>query len=168
VSDLEPGGPASRAGIKLRDVITKVNGTAIQHAEELPRIVAKNAPGTKVTVTLVREGKAQDVVVTLDKLRDDDAGPMQKAPGKTTNPQPADKLGIQVSDSPSGGVRVDKVTGNAHDLGAGDVIIDVNGTAVTDTAALRTALAKVKPGSMAVLRVRRGRVTQFAAVPIPK
>ena len=168
VSDLEPNGPAARAGIKLRDVITSVNGTAIAHAEELPRMVAKNAPGSKVTVALVREGKSQDVTVTLDKLRDDDAGPVQKGPGKPANPQPADKLGIQVSDAQAGGVRVDKVTGSAHDLGPGDIIVDVNGTAVADTTALRTALAKVKPGSMAILRVKRGRITQFAAVPIPK
>ena len=168
VSDLEPNGPAARAGIHLRDVITKVNGQPILHAEELPRLVAKNPPGTKVSVSLVRDGKSQDLTVTLDKLRDDDAGPAPKAPGKVTTPQSADKLGIQVSDSPSGGVRVDKITGPAKDLNAGDVIIDVNGTAVADTAALRGALAKVKPGTMAVLRVRRGRTTQFAAVPIPK
>ena len=121
-----------------------------------------------MTVALVREGKSQDVTVTLDKLRDDDAGPVQKGPGKPANPQPADKLGIQVSDAQAGGVRVDKVTGSAHDLGPGDIIVDVNGTAVADTTALRTALAKVKPGSMAILRVKRGRITQFAAVPIPK
>jgi serine protease Do len=168
VSDLEPNGPASRAGIKLRDVITAVNGAAVAHAEELPRMVAKNAPGAKIQVSLVRDGKSQDVTVTLDKLRDDDSGPVQKGTGKPVNPQPADKLGIQVSDAQAGGVRVDKVTGSAHDLGPGDIIVDVNGTLVADSAALRTALAKVKPGSMAILRVKRGRVTQFAAVPIPK
>jgi len=168
VSEMEANGPAARAGIKAGDVITAVNGTAIGHAEDLPRTIAKNAPGTKVNVTVFRAGKSQEVAVTLDKLRDDDAGPVQKAPGKPGTTQPADKLGIQVSDAQSGGVRVDKVTGNAHDLGPGDVIVDVNGTPVADTTALRAALAKVKPGTMALLKVRRGRLTQFAAVPIPQ
>ena len=168
VSDLEPNGPAARAGVKLRDVVTAVEGTPISHAEELPRMVAKHPPGSKIHITVVREGKASELTVTLDKLRDDDAAPVQKGPAKPVNPQSADKLGIQVSDAQQGGVRVDKVTGSAHDLGPGDIIVDVNGTAVADSAALRAALAKVKPGSMAILRVKRGRITQFAAVPIPK
>ena len=168
VSELEPNGPAARAGIKLRDVVTAVDNAKVTHAEDLPRMVAKHPPGTKITVTVLRDGKPSDVVVTLDKLRDDEAAPPQKGPTKPSNPQPADKLGIQVSDAQAGGVRVDKVTGAAHDLGPGDIIVDVNGTPVGDTAALRAALAKVKPGSMAILRVKRGRITQFAAVPIPK
>jgi serine protease Do len=167
VSELEPNGPAARAGVKAGDLITAVNGARITHAEDLPRTVAKNPPGTKVTVTLVRAGKEQDVTVTLDKLRDDDAAPVQK-PGKKAQPQPADKLGIEISDAPGGGVRVDKVTGKAGDLGSGDVIIEANGTPVADSAALRASIAKVKPGSVALLKVRRGRLVQFAAVPIPK
>ena len=167
VAELEPNGAAARAGIKSGDVITSVNGATITHAEDLPRRIAKNPPGSKVTVTLLRGGKPQDVVVTLDKLRDDDAGPVQKAPGKQA-PQPADKLGIQVSDAPAGGVRVDKVTGTAQDLRRGDVIVDVNGAPVSDTTTLRAALAKVKPGTVALLRVKRGPLVQYAAVPIPK
>lgn len=168
VSELEPNGPAARAGVKSGDVITAVNGAAIVHAEDLPRTVAKNPPGSKVTVTLLRGGKAQDVTVTLDKLQDDEAGPLQR-PGKKAQTQPADKLGIEISDAPGGGVRVDKVTGKAGDLGPGDVIIDVNGAPVSDSAGLRAAIAKVKPGSVALLKVRRGgRLVQFAAVPIPR
>jgi serine protease Do len=167
VSNLEPGGAAARAGLKAGDVITAVDGASIGHAEDLPRAIARNAPGSKVSVTVVRGGKTQQISVTLDKLPDDDVSPVQKAPGRSAA-QSADKLGIAVSDAPSGGVRVDKVTGNAHDLGAGDVIVEVNGTPVADTAALRAALSKIKPGSMALLRVKRGRLVQFAAVPIPK
>lgn len=167
VAELEPGGPAARAGIKSGDVITAVNGTPIGHAEELPRTVAKNPPGTQVTVSLLRAGKLQDVTVTLDKLRDDDAAPVQR-PGVKARPQPATKLGIEISDAPGGGVHVDKVTGQAGDLGAGDVIVDVNGAPVSDGAALRAAIAKVKPGSVALLKVRRGRLVQFAAVPVPR
>jgi serine protease Do len=166
VSELEPNGPAARAGIKAGDVITAVNGTTIGHAEELPRTVAKNPPGTKVNVTLLRGGRSQDVAVTLDKLRDD-ADP-QPRPEKKTKPQPADKLGIEISDAPGGGVKVDKVTGKAGDLGAGDVIVEVNGTPVADGTGLRAAMSKVKPGTVALLKVRRSGRIQFAAVPIPR
>ncbi len=168
VSELEPLGAAARAGVKAADVIIAVNGTAIAHAEDLPRTIAKNIPGSKVTVTVLRAGKSQEVVVTLDKLADEDAAPSQKPAGKPAVPQSADKLGIQVSDVPTGGARVDKVTGAVIDLKRGDVIVDINGIPVTDTASLRAAVAKIKPGAVALLRVKRGRLTQFAAVPIPK
>ena len=69
-------------------MVTTVNGATLAHAEDLPRTVAKNPPGSKVTVTLLRGGKAQDVTVTLDKLQDDDAAPLQK-PGKKAQTQPA-------------------------------------------------------------------------------
>ncbi|MFT3766967.1 MAG: PDZ domain-containing protein [Minicystis sp.] len=50
---------------------------------------------------------------------------------------------------------------------AGDVIIEVNGAPIRDVAALRAALARAKPGTTALLKVRRGKSTQFAAVPVP-
>ena len=61
-------------------------------------------------------------------------------------------------------------SGVGADLGALAELLsdDIPDAALVLTPALRTALAKVKPGSMAILRVKRGRITQFAAVPIPK
>ncbi|MEZ4301836.1 MAG: Do family serine endopeptidase [Polyangiaceae bacterium] len=169
VSELEPGGPAARAGIQTGDIILAVNDATVTHAEDLPRAVARNAPGTKVKVSLLRNGQPQDLTVTLDKLHDDEAGPQPpRAPDRKGPPQQADKLGIEISDATSGGgVRVDKVTGKAGDLGPGDVIVEVNGARIADTAGLRAAMAKLKPGSVALLKVRRGRIVQFAAVPVP-
>ncbi len=54
-----------------------------------------------------------------------------------------------------------------RDLGPGDVIVEINGTPVKDAAALRAASARLKPGSTAIVKVRRGKSTQFAAVPVP-
>ena len=45
--------------------------------------------------------------------------------------------------------------------------VKVNGAPVRDTSGLRAAMSRVKPGSTALLKVKRGRVTQFAAVPVP-
>ena len=51
VSEVDPGGAAARAGIQAGDVIVGINGSPIQHAEELPRRVARNPPGTGSTST---------------------------------------------------------------------------------------------------------------------
>jgi len=54
-----------------------------------------------------------------------------------------------------------------RDLHPGDVIVEVNGTPVHDAATLRAAASRVKPGTMALVKVRRGKAIQYAAVPVP-
>ena len=84
-------------------------------------------------------------------------------------PAPADPLGVQLSDAPGGGARVDDVSASSavHDLNPGDVIVEAGHLPVKDGATFRAALAKAKPGSTVLLKVRRGRLIQFAALPIP-
>jgi serine protease Do len=169
VSQIEPGGAAQRAGIRPGDVIVSVNGTTINHAEELPRRVARNAPGSTIDVSYVRDKKRHDIKATLDALPDDPT-PVSGRPGlpQQAPAQSAGKLGIQVSDAPGGGARVDEVEGdNVRDLMPGDVIIEMNGAPVKDVAGLRAALGRAKPGTTALFKVRRGKAQQFAAVPVP-
>jgi serine protease Do len=170
VSQIEPGGAAARAGIRPGDVIVSVNGTAINHAEELPRRVARNAPGSTVELVVVRDKKKRDVKAMLDALPDDPT-PAVGRPGirlQPNAPQPATKLGIAVSDAPGGGVRVDEIEGDTvRDLAPGDVILELNSQPVKDVPGLRAAMARAKPGSTALLKVRRGKLVQFAAVPVP-
>ena len=169
VADVEPNGAAARAGIKAGDVILAVNAAPIVHAEELPRNVARNAPGKAITLTIERNGQKKDVQATLDPLVDDDAqAPI--VPVAQTDQQTASKLGLQVSNVPGGGVRVDGIADGSvvRDIEPGDVILDVGGVPVTNVESLRAAMSKLTPGSEALVKVRRGRTIQFAAVPIPK
>jgi serine protease Do len=169
VAELEPGGPAERAGIKPGDVIVAVNGTAINHAEELPRNVARNAPGSQIKVTLLRSGKTVDVAAKLDAMKDDDDAtpPGRRGPAAPQGHQSADKLGIQASDAPGGGVRVERVLDDDSELQPGDVITEVNSQPVKDVAALNAQMSKLKPGTTALVKVKRGKVTRFAAVTVP-
>jgi serine protease Do len=171
VSQIEPGGAAARAGIHDGDVIVAVNGTPIQRAEELPRRVARNAPGSTIDLTVIRDKQKRDIKATLDTLPDEPT-PASGRPGLPSGgsdrSQSAERLGVQVSDVPGGGVRVDEVDSDTvRDLSPGDVIIELNGAPVRDVNGLRAGMSRVKPGSTALLKVKRGRVTQFAAVPIP-
>jgi S1-C subfamily serine protease len=65
VTAVTPGSPADRAGIKVHDVITKVNDQAIDDSHPLKDVLRQYAPGTKVTVTVYRGGKNQTLQVTL-------------------------------------------------------------------------------------------------------
>ncbi len=170
VSDIEPGGAAARAGIKAGDVIVAVEGTPIVHAEELPRRVARNAPGTTIKLAVIHDKQRREVSATLDALPDVDRdGPRAPRAPAATPAGPPDPLGLQLSDAPGGGVRVEEVAASSavHDLNPGDVIVEAGHAPVKDGASFRAAIAKAKPGSTVLLKVRRGRLVQFAALPIP-
>jgi S1-C subfamily serine protease len=65
VTDITAGSPAARAGIKVHDVITKVNSQAIDDLHPLKDVLRQYAPGTRVSVTIYRGGKTQTLQVTL-------------------------------------------------------------------------------------------------------
>jgi serine protease Do len=171
VSDVEPGGAAARAGIKSGDVVLAVNGTPIAHAEELPRRVAVHAPGTSIKLSILRDKQPREVSATLDAMPDDDTSVPPRSPRSSvpSSAQPAGKLGIQIADAPGGGVRVEDVRDpNAvRDLSPGDVIVELNRTPVRDVVTLRAEMNKLKPGSTAIFKVRRGKTALYAAVPVP-
>ncbi|HEX5964386.1 MAG TPA: DegQ family serine endoprotease, partial [Pyrinomonadaceae bacterium] len=70
VTNVTPGGPADRAGIKRGDVITAVNNTPVNDPNSLRNSVAALAPGTTTTVTVQRNGSDQNVSVALAELPD--------------------------------------------------------------------------------------------------
>jgi serine protease Do len=168
VAQVEPGSAAARAGIKSGDVIIGVDDSVISHAEELPRRVARNPPGSKIAVKLVRAGKPMTIKATLDRLENEEpvAPP---APGAKP-PQVSGRLGIQVSDVPGGGVRVDRVDAGSpvRELRPGDIIVEMNGVGVQNLEQLKDVVERADAGSTALVKIRRGRLLRFAAVPIPK
>ena len=60
------GSPAEKAGLKEKDVITKVDGIAIDETHSLTSLVGRRAVGDVVELTIIRAGKEQKVQATLD------------------------------------------------------------------------------------------------------
>ncbi|HSX32377.1 MAG TPA: trypsin-like peptidase domain-containing protein [Candidatus Saccharimonadales bacterium] len=58
-------GPAAKAGLKEGDVITKLNDVAIDQANSLSALINRHAVGDKISLTVLRDGKQQNVTVTL-------------------------------------------------------------------------------------------------------
>lgn len=169
VSDVEAGSAAARAGVKPGDVIVSVNGTPIQHAEELPRRVARNTPGSTIALGVLRDKQPRELKATLDALPDDDEPAPKARPSATPSErsEKVDGLGLKVSNAP-GGVRVDEIAESSavRDLSPGDLITEVDHVKVTDAQSFRAAMSKQKPGGAALVKVRRGKLTLFAAVPV--
>jgi serine protease Do len=59
------GSPADKAGIKEKDIITKVNGVEVGKAGDVASLVGEYAPGDTIELTLLRGGQVQTVRVTL-------------------------------------------------------------------------------------------------------
>ena len=65
IAKLMPNSPAGKAGLQVGDVVTEFNGKAVNSATDLTADVRLLAPGTKVTLTVLRGGKTIQIVVTL-------------------------------------------------------------------------------------------------------
>jgi serine protease Do len=65
-SSIVPGSPADKAGLKEKDIITKVDGVSIDEKNSLTSLVGRKTVGDEVTLTIVRDGKEQTVKVKLE------------------------------------------------------------------------------------------------------
>ncbi len=65
VQNVEPDGPAAKAGLKNGDVIRKFNGQTVEGADQLTSLVTNTNPGTTVTLSVLRNGKPLAIKVLL-------------------------------------------------------------------------------------------------------
>ena len=68
VGSVEAGTPSAKAGLKRGDIILKVNGQAVDSANDLRLKISQTAPGTTVHLTIWRDNRTQDVGVTLAEV----------------------------------------------------------------------------------------------------
>jgi serine protease Do len=75
VSEVEPGAPAAKAGLKAGDVITKVNGKPVKDANQLTLDVTATSPGTKINLEVLRDGETKEITATTgDRPNSDSKG----------------------------------------------------------------------------------------------
>ncbi|MBB5736989.1 serine protease Do [Xanthomonas arboricola] len=183
VNDIPANSPAAKAGIEVGDVIRAVNGKPIDVASDLPPMIGLMAPGTKVNLDVLRDGKPRKVAVTLTTL-DNPAGnaaPRTAADdAKPSAPASVELLGLQVADLTAAersrlgleageGVRIASVTGAAArstqpPLSPGLIIARVGRTKVGSVAELNRALSSYKKGDVVMLLVTDGKATSYVAL----
>ena len=67
ISQILPGSSAGQAGLKVNDVITKINDQQIDGTHPITSILLHTRPGDKVKLTIIRDGKQQTVDLTLGR-----------------------------------------------------------------------------------------------------
>ena len=171
VGTVEPSGPAAKAGVKVGDVVTRVNGEAVTPDQSLSYLVANAAPGSSVRLDIIRDGKpltvnaaagtrpAEDKLAGFKAEGDDDGDGIPDADGPGAVQSSKGSLGISVQpltpqiaqavgvDSTVQGVvvtSVDDSSDAAQKLRRGDVIQAVNSTPVRTGADVVRAVAVAK------------------------
>jgi len=153
VSEVLPGSGSAKAGIKSGDVIVSLNDKPLSSFAELRSRIATTAPGTKVKLGLLRDGKPLDVEVILDKSTSSTASAELISPSL----QGASLSDGQMKDGTKGVVisDVDKASPAAQvGLQKDDVIIGINRQRIQSIAEMRKLL-EAKP-SIIALNVMRG------------
>ncbi len=170
VSNVERGSPAERAGLKQGDVITVINGNQIEDDNSLRNVIASAGPGSEVTITVLRDGREQQLRATLDELASQTTGRPTSAPDAGSGdeerigwavtpmtPELAARLGLG---SGARGLVITDVdpAGAAAEAGLqpGDVIEQVNRQPVRSMEDLKSALSRAGSQPLLLLVNRRG------------
>src|ERR1700694_4614349 len=68
VTQVEPDSPGAKAGLKVGDVISEINGQKVSDAGELQVEVGQKRPGTTLKLVVLRDGKNVTIPVTLEEM----------------------------------------------------------------------------------------------------
>jgi len=69
VNAVAPNGAAAQAGVRAGDVIAEFNGEQVTDGNTLRNRVASTPPGTQVTLTVIRDGKQQQLQTALGEYQ---------------------------------------------------------------------------------------------------
>jgi serine protease Do len=168
VQEVQPGGPADKAGLKPGDIITTVDGRPIKDGDDLVNEIASRRPGSTIRLGFLRNGKQDDATVTVgdrDKVFAELGNP-QAAPNPETAQNAGEaKLGLVVREESQDmqgklktpGVVIESVrTGSFADLQGlepGLVITHVNRQPTGSKEEFDTVVGKLKTGDDVVFEV---------------
>ncbi|MEE4245395.1 MAG: Do family serine endopeptidase [Kangiellaceae bacterium] len=168
INNVAPDSPADDAGLQVGDIVKSVNGKKVDTAADLPFLVGRIKPDTKVKMIVLRDGDQTTVSVTVGERPD------AQVAAATRRDEDASSLGITVAEMSdqmreAADVRYGVVvralrSGPAADAGIreGDILQMLNQRRITSVEDFESAVAGLPDnGSVAVLVLRRGYGPRF-------
>lgn len=165
VSQVEPDSPGAKAGLKVGDVITELNGKKMDNSGQLQAAISAQRPGSKVNLAVMRDGKSLSLPVTLESINkksDETASNKGEAHGKARWGVALENLSADLRDqlqlpSEVKGVVVTNVQpGSPADnagISRGDVILEVNRKPVQSADDVKRELGNVPNGKDAMVLI---------------
>jgi len=167
VTKVVPDSPADAAGLAVGDIIISFDGQDVELSSDLPHLVGSTKAGSKVPVTVFRNGKNKSLKVVVGDL------PHKMVAGKAKKPAKRDEVGrlgmvvdnlndqLRDRTGVNDGVIVVAVQrGDAAQAGLrrGDVVTMINGQRIDSVADFEQAVESLETGDMVPVRiVRQGR-----------
>ena len=171
VSDVFKGDPADKAGIKVGDIITEINGKSIKDTHELLLTIATLQVGQKMNVKAIRDGREMTFQVTVAERKDNVAVAAEKSgkgqqfgiAAQDITAEMARQLGIARD-----GVIVTEVQGGspADEVGIQpqDIIVQVNRIKISSMKDFNREITKAAGKKSVTLLIKRGRSSFFVAL----
>jgi serine protease Do len=165
VTQVEADSPAAKAGLKVGDVITQIDGHRVTDAGELQVEVGEKSPATTVHLEVMRDGKNISIPVTLQEANKHNGQNDESASSEHGKPRwglgladmTADiREQIQAPHDVQGAVIEQVQPGSPADnagLQSGDVIVEVDRKPVRNAADARQALSSIPKGKDALVLV---------------
>jgi len=160
VAQVEPKSPAEAAGIARGDAVTKVDGREVASREEFEQRIEDHAEGDRLTLTLRREGRDEDVrlaAATFPTARADELA--------------WQLLGLQAAGAEDGLVVSRVRPGSpAARIGVqrGDRLLGLGGTPLRSVAELRRKMIELRSARSVLLSVGRGPYQYNVNVPLAR
>ncbi len=168
LSDVRPGGPAHRAGLRAGDVVVSLDGKPMENARQLDVNLYQHALGDTVALEIVRIGvRMRFQVPVVERPRDPDRFASLVTPERNLVSR-LGVLAVELDESlleaagPLRGTegvliaaRSGRSLGADDDLRPGDVVYAVNGVSVRGLGELRSAVGRPAAGEPLVFHVER-------------
>ncbi|HNR13331.1 MAG TPA: DegQ family serine endoprotease [Thermodesulfobacteriota bacterium] len=174
ITNVMQDSPADKAGLKRGDIITGYTNQPIEEAAPFRNLIAMAAPGSTITLTLIRDKEEQHVPVTLGALK-------SERPSRPQKNETTDKLGLTVEElTPEivtrlgyqglEGVVVTRVASNSLSAAAGlepDMLIsEVNKKPISSVDEFLAEIRSQLDKKQILLFVHSGTSSQYLTVPL--
>jgi len=163
--------PAQKAGVQAGDIIIAYNDQPVTRSGALPPLVGRTRPGNEASMTVIRNGREQELSVTIEELPEDPQRVATVAPPDTGN-----RLGLTVKDlSPeqrknfTGVAVADVDNGPASRAGIrpGDIILSINQQNIESVTGFQSVIEDLPSAQPLPVLVQRGNGRLFLALTIP-
>lgn len=174
ISNIFPGSPADKAGLKSGDIVLGFNGRLISESHELPTLVAHEPIGKKVTMQVLRDGKQVQIEVTLGEMEKGEKE-AERSPAATEsrelgiavrNLTPEEVSQLRLSKEHHGVAIVAVEPGSPADgagVQRGDILLGINNVEINSAVEYDAAAKKINKGDIVRLYLRREEMSLYLA-----
>lgn len=171
ISDISKGSPADKAGLRQGDIVLKYDDHPVAHISALRKAVSFMKPGSKLSLTVLRDGKTIDIPIEV--------GSFPEHPSQLIAAD--NKLGIDVEDitpeysqklglNETKGVLIMQVRPGSPAYVAGirpgAILVAVNQLTVNSVEEFKAALKKSEPDKPTLFLVKQGGFTRYVSIKV--